>query len=462
MSDIRIKEEQYLLGTILAFPKKYFEVSHKLNEDLFSDRRHRIIYKAIKDGFQKGTEPDLVYISRYVRDNQLDSIVNVIYISELSQMYSPARLEEYAAILVDYSVRDKVKKLIKNGVSKIDDLGILASDVAAKLGGDILTLSVDNSNAVEKDGATVFDLFMEDSKRKVDALKNNTITGVPTDLPVINRHTGGFGFGTLTVIAARPSIGKSSAIKNIINGCLSAKMPCGVFSMEMSSEEVMARLVSERVDKSYRDLGKEVLDMDVYGSRLDDLRSRKLFIDDTASLYIEDLVARMRLLSRKHGVKCFIIDYLQLVKSKTANRVTAIDQISAEIKAVSKELGVATIALAQLGRSVDQREDKKPQMSDLRESGGIENAADCIIMLHRPEQYGITEYVLPDGDKTPTDNFAVWIFCKFRQGTLGEVNLRWNGKLTRFYEDDIPMSTLSPSTEFGGSVDFDVDDTFFE
>ncbi|HEU4486891.1 MAG TPA: replicative DNA helicase, partial [Povalibacter sp.] len=277
---------------------------------------------------------------------------------------------------------------------------------------------------------------------RLDMLAQNKgqLTGVSTGFTRLDEMTAGLQKGDLIVIAGRPSMGKTTFALNIAENAAFGPQKCkvGVFSMEMSREQLAFRMVSSlgHVDQSRLRIGNlDGEDWSRVNSAIGMMKESSIFIDDTGALTPTEVRARARRLKREHGLDLIVLDYLQLmqVAGNTENRATEISEISRSLKALAKELGVPLIALSQLNRGVEQRTDKKPVMSDLRESGAIEQDADVIMMIYREEVY----------DKNTTrKGIADIIITKQRNGEIGEVQLTFLGKYTKF-------ENFAPESSFG-------------
>jgi replicative DNA helicase len=273
---------------------------------------------------------------------------------------------------------------------------------------------------------------------RLDELQNSEghITGLPTGYDDLDRMTAGLQGGDLVIVAGRPSMGKTSLAMNIAeHAAISAGVPVAIFSMEMSAEQLSFRMISSlgRVNQSHLRTGNfSDEDWHRINAAVSLMSEANIFIDDTPALNPTEVRARSRRLSREHGLGLIVLDYLQLmqVPGTAENRATEISQISRSLKALAKELAVPIIALSQLNRSVEQRTDKRPVMSDLRESGAIEQDADLIAFIYREEVYN---------KETMRKGIADIIIAKQRNGPIGEVPLTFLGEYTKF-ENYVPDS----------------------
>jgi replicative DNA helicase len=264
---------------------------------------------------------------------------------------------------------------------------------------------------------------------------------VPSGFPSLDRVTGGWHNTELVIIAARPAMGKTAFVVSALrNAAIDFKMPVALFSLEMSSQQVMLRLISAEAEIDSNKLRKgelETEDWHALHSRLNNLATAPIYIDDTPALSVLELRTKARRLKAFHNIRLLIVDYLQLMTAGNGkggmNREQEIAAISRSLKTIAKELNIPVLALSQLSRSVETRAgDKRPQLSDLRESGSIEQDADVVMFLYRPEYYQITETETGESTK----GMAEVIIAKNRSGSVDNVNLRFVGKYTRFMEFD--------------------------
>jgi replicative DNA helicase len=282
------------------------------------------------------------------------------------------------------------------------------------------------------------------------------VSGVPSGFRDLDKITSGWQKSDMIVIAARPGMGKTAFVLSMArNIAVDHGRPVAIFSLEMASIQLVQRLISSETEISSEKLRKGNLRDDEFAqlhARIGKLSKAPLFIDDTPALSVFELRAKCRRLKQQHNIELIIIDYLQLMTagSDKGNREQEISTISRSIKSIAKELNVPVIALSQLNRSVETRGgDKKPQLSDLRESGAIEQDADLVSFIYRPEYYGITEYE----DGMPTHGVGEFIVAKHRNGALDSVKLSFRGELAKFgnlesFNFNEPLDPLNPDTGF--------------
>jgi len=427
-----VEAEQSLLGGLMLDQRAWDQVADILTpEDLYR-ADHRLIFSAIAALVEKNQPPDAVTVSEYLqRLGQLEAAGGLGYLARLVQdTPSAANVRAYARIVRENAM---LRQLIEIG-----------SDIAASVHA---TEGLTVEEIVDRAEQRVFEIADGGQRRgqgfkslkqilprtidRLDVLSHSTsdITGISTGFGDMDRMTAGLQRGELIIVAGRPSMGKTTLAMNIAeNAAIGSQVPTAIFSMEMSAEQLTFRMIGSigRVNQTRLRTGK-LSDED--WSRIDSavsmMSSAPVFIDDGGALSPTDVRARARRLKREHGLGLIVVDYLQLmqVTGTVENRATEISEISRSLKALAKELDVPVIALSQLNRSVEQRQDKKPVMSDLRESGAIEQDADLIVFIYREEVYE------PD---TPRKGIADIIIAKQRNGPVGEFHLTFLGEFTKF------------------------------
>jgi replicative DNA helicase len=337
---------------------------------------------------------------------------------------------------------------------------------------------------IKKSSETAQNLVLEAKKRIEDISKREGLSGVSTGFEKLDKLTSGWQPSDLIIIAARPGMGKTALTLSMArNMAVTKEIPVAFFSLEMSSVQLITRLISSETGLSSEKLRTGKLadhEWQQLNVKVTDLEKAPLFIDDTPSLSIFDLRAKARRLSSQHGIKLIIVDYLQLMtagsSSKAGNREQEISMISRNLKALAKELDIPVIALSQLSRAVETRGGtKRPMLSDLRESGAIEQDADIVSFIYRPEYYNIDEW--DDEERTPSQGQAEFIVAKHRNGGLDNIRMKFVGHLGKFEDLDtfdapfefqskmnadgnqIPTSNLpNPDDVFGSLDDGELDD----
>ncbi len=427
-----VEAEQSLLGGVMLNPSSWDQVADVVNAEDFYRSDHRLIFAAIGRLTERDQVPDALTVSELLdRQGELAAVGGLPYLSQLVRdVPSAANVRSYGRIVRE---RSMLRQLVSIGyaiaASVHDDDGRTVEELV-----DLAEQRVfDIADQGQRRGSGFVALkdILPASIDRLDVLSHTEgdITGIPTGFTDMDDRTAGLQRGDLIIVAGRPSMGKTTLAMNIAeNAAIAHRVPTAIFSMEMSAEQLSFRMIGSigRVNQSHLRKGS-LTDED--WSRIDSavsiMSEAPLFIDDSPALTPTEVRARARRLKREHDLGLIVIDYLQLmqVAGTKENRATEISEISRSLKALAKELSVPVIALSQLNRSVEQRTDKKPVMSDLRESGAIEQDADLIVFIYREEVYE------PD---TPRRGIADIIIGKQRNGPIGEFHLTFLGEFTKF------------------------------
>ena len=432
-----VEAEQAVIGGLLLDNRAWEEIADRVSESDFYRGDHRLLFNAIRSLEERSQPFDAVTLSEWLEKNgQLEDAGGMAYIGRLAkETPTAANIVAYADIVRERSV---LRQLIAVG-----------TDIA---GSGFSTEGRSSRELVENAEKRIYEIAEQDMRgrggfRDIKELLTKTveeidylfqaegnITGVPTGFDKFDESTTGLHGGELIIIAGRPSMGKTTFAMNIAeNAAIGHRTPVAVFSMEMPGEQLAMRMISSlgRIDQHHVRTG-QLTDEDWprITSAVHMLSEAKLFIDDTPALSPSEVRARARRIKRKHGLGLVVLDYLQLmqVPGGGENRATEISEISRGLKAMAKELSVPVIALSQLNRSLEQRTDKRPIMSDLRESGAIEQDADLIVFIYRDEVYN---------EDSPDKGMAEIIIAKQRNGPIGKSVLTFLGKYTKF-ENYIP------------------------
>jgi replicative DNA helicase len=427
-----IQAEQSLLGGLLLDNRAWDQIADLVTESDFYRRDHRSIFSAIEKLIERGDPCDVITLSECLDGlGQLDEVGGLAYIGTLAKdTPSAANARAYASIVRDNSV---LRQLAEVGTE-------IANSAYFSEGRDTPTL-LDNAEQLvfriadrgksESSGYSSIKDLLAKAVDRIDTLfhQDNPLTGVASGFTDIDEMTAGLQASDLIIIAGRPSMGKTTFAMNIAeHAAIKDELPVAVFSMEMPGEQLAMRLMSSlgRIDQTKVRTGKlSDDDWPRLTSAVSILSKAPLFIDDTPALSPTELRARARRLKREHDIGLIVIDYLQLmqVPGHKENRTGEISEISRSLKALAKELNVPVIALSQLNRSLEQRPNKRPVMSDLRESGAIEQDADVIMFIYRDEVYN---------EDSPDKGTAEIIIGKQRNGPIGARRLTFLGQHTRF------------------------------
>jgi len=424
-----VEAEQAVIGGLLLDNRAWENIADKLVDEDFYRFDHRLLFSAIRELESRNEPFDAVTLSQCLEKNdQLDQAGGLLYLGRLAKdTPSAANIVAYANIVREKSV---LRQLITGYVPEGRDSKELLDSAEKKV------FQIAEQGARGEGGFQDMKALLSKTVDKIDHLFNSDggITGVSTGFDKFDEMTTGLQEADLVIVAGRPSMGKTTFAMNIAeNAAIGDKLPVAVFSMEMPGDSLAMRMISSlgRVDQHHIRTGN-LTDEDWarITSAIHILSEAKIFIDDTPAMSPNEIRARARRLKRQHGLGLIVIDYLQLmqVHGGSENRATEISEISRSLKAMAKELKVPVIALSQLNRSLEQRPDKRPVMSDLRESGAIEQDADLIVFIYRDEVYN---------DDSPQKGVAEIIIAKQRNGPIGKSLLTFLGKYTKF-ENYIP------------------------
>ena len=434
-----IEAEQSLIGGLMLDDVAWEKVADVINADDFYRKDHRLIFAAIANLAETNNPCDVVTVSEYLDNRgELGQSGGLEYIATLAnETPGAANARAYAKILRERSV---LRALINAGNeisgSAFATDGRMASELVDAA--ERLVFEIAEKGSRGRAGFKHLKNILPEAVDRIDVLHQSEgeITGISTGFTEFDKLTAGLQPGELIVIAGRPSMGKTSLAINIAeNAAIGSKVPTAIFSMEMPSQQLAFRMISSlgRVDQAHLRTGRfPDEDWSRINTAVQLMSDAPIFIDDSAGLSPTEIRARSRRLHREHGLGLIVIDYLQLmqVPGSRENRATEISEISRSLKALAKELELPIIALSQLNRSVEQRPDKRPIMSDLRESGAIEQDADLILFIYREEVYN------PD---TPRKGIADISIAKQRNGPIGDFPLTFVGRYTKF-ENWMPES----------------------
>ncbi len=450
--------EEAVLGALMLEKNPVNDVIDVLKPESFYKEAHQKIYGAIMDLFAASEPIDILTVTNKLRSKgELDVVGGPYYISQLTnRVASTAHAETHARIIAQkFIMRELIRisgETIRNAYDETTDVFDLLDRAESELYG-----------VAEGNIRKNYDSMSQIMKQALDQIEHaqnreDGISGINSGFAELDRITSGWQRSDMIVLAARPGMGKTAFVLSMArNSAVQFGHPVAVFSLEMSSIQLVNRLIASETEISAEKLRKGNLEPHEYQqlhSRIGELSKAPIFIDDTPALSIFELRAKARRLKQQHNIDLIIIDYLQLMTagtSKGGNREQEISTISRSIKEIAKELDVPIIALSQLSRSVETRGgDKKPMLSDLRESGAIEQDADIVTFIYRPEYYGITE----DEDGNPTNGTGEIIIAKHRNGSLASVRLKFIAHLAKFANMDTmdysgdPFASLGPNEEF--------------
>jgi replicative DNA helicase len=445
-----IEIEQVVLGAMMLEKSAIDDCVQIINQSSFYDPRHQIIFSVIRELFSTNNPVDLVTVtSKLQKNGELAAAGGAGYISSLTnRVASSAHIQFHARIITEKFIK---RELIRVSSEIIRDAYDETCDVFELLNNAESNLFQIAENNMSKQALSMKNLLGEAIQEIEKASKNKDgISGVASGFHDLDKITAGWQRSDMIVLAARPGMGKTAFILSMArNTAIDHKMGVAIFSLEMSSVQLVKRLIASEARIDSVKLRKGELqdhEFQQMHSRIVNLSSAPIFIDDTPGLSIFDFRAKCRRLKAQHNVELIIIDYLQLMSAKDGkgygNREQEISTISRSIKEIAKELNVPIIALAQLSRAVESRSDKRPLLSDLRESGAIEQDADIVSFIYRPETYGLTS----SDSGNSTQGMAEIIIAKHRNGQTGKVNLRFVPEFARFenLHDSIELELSKP------------------
>ncbi len=450
--------EEAVLGAMMIDKEAIDTVIDILHPDVFYKEQHTLIYNALFQLFQESQPTDLLTVSEQMRkDGTLDAIGGDYYLVNLTQkVASTAHVEYHARIILEKYIK---RSLIGISSEIIEDAYDETADVFGLLDGAEAKLFEISQGNLKKSSEDAQTLVSQAIKKIEEIAKHEGMSGVPSGFTKIDALTAGWQASDLVIIAARPGMGKTAFVMSMAkNMAINFDIPVAIFSLEMSSVQLITRMISSETGLTSEKLRKGNLlphEWEQLNVKIKNLTKAPIYIDDTPSLSIFDLRAKARRLVSQHGVKVIIIDYLQLmtaaVNNKSGNREQEISTISRNLKALAKELSVPVVTLSQLSRAVETRGGvKRPLLSDLRESGAIEQDADIVSFIYRPEYYGLVEW--DDEERTPCAGQAEFIFAKHRNGGLDNIKLKFTGHLAQFSDLEEGFTTSFTSKMNGDDI----------
>lgn len=433
-----IEAEQAVLGAMLIDKEAIAKASEILTSTDFYREAHRVIFNAMLELYNKNEAVDMVTVTEILkRDNKLEDIGGLAYITSLANVVlTAANVKYHADIVAEKSVlRQLVRvstEIAAMGYEANEDVGTLLDTAESRI--------LEISNRKKKaDFTPINDVLME-SVQNIEKLINNKggLTGLPSGFADLDKLTSGLHPSDFIILAARPSMGKTALALNIVqNVALRAHKKIGgeprsvaFFSLEMSKEQLVNRMLCAEagIDSQRLRVGEMGdKDWDALWGACDSMSKAKIYIDDTAGITVMDMRSRARRLKAEHGLDLIVVDYLQLMqgsgkKNNSGDRQQEVSEISRSLKALARELDVPVLALSQLSRSVEARQVKRPMLSDLRESGSLEQDADIVAFLYREDYYN------PETENKHTE----LIIAKHRNGPVDTVNLFFHKQFTKF------------------------------
>ena len=455
-----IELEEAVLGAMLLEKQAVNDAIDILQPESFYKVEHQKIFNVIRELFAEPAAVDILSVTERLRKRgELQLVGGPGYIAKLTNKVASAAHVEYHARII--SEKFILRKLIEVSSDVIKSSYDETKDVFNVLNEAEEGLFSIAEGSLKKDYAKVDSLVQIAMDEIEEAGKNDDgISGVPTGFTDLDRLTSGWQRSDMIVLAARPGMGKTAFVLSMAkNTAIDYGQAVAVFSLEMSNVQLVKRLMAMETGFSSEKLKKGFTDKDEWKKlheRVEALQQAPIFIDDTPALSVFELRAKCRRMKMQHDIQLVIIDYIQLMSAgtKTGNREQEISTISRSIKEIAKEINVPIIALSQLSRAVETRGgDKRPMLSDLRESGAIEQDADMVCFIYRPEYYGLLE----DENGMPTEGIGEIIVAKHRNGSLDTVKLRFVKELTKFDNldtfDTMDYGGFAPNRNFDSGTD---------
>jgi replicative DNA helicase len=439
--------EEAVLGAILLEKNAIISVMDIISDESFYKESHQEIYKAAIFLSQELQPIDILTVTEELRKRKLlDNVGGPFYITQLtSKVASSAHIEYHARIIAQKHIQRELIKVSTLIQEKAFDPSIDVNDLIDFSESELFKIAEGN---IKKETAKISTVIEEASKRE------DGLSGIPSGFTKLDRITSGWQKSDLIIIAARPSMGKTAFVLTMTrNMAVQHNKAVAMFSLEMSSVQLVNRLIVSETELSSEKIRNGNLKKHEWAqldSKIKNLVEAPIYIDDTPGLTVFELRAKCRRLKSQYDIGIIIIDYLQLMTGPPevkGNREQEVSTISRSLKGIAKELNVPIIALSQLNRSVELRSgSKRPQLSDLRESGAIEQDADMVLFIHRPEKYGILE----DDDGNSTQGLADIVMAKHRNGALEDVSLRFIDTLVRF--EDLEDSSIEAFPTFSSKM----------
>lgn len=430
-----VEVEEAVLGALMLERDAYVTVADFIDTNSFYKEEHQKIFDAIKKLSGKEKPVDLLMVTQELKDrNQLEEIGGPAYITQLTRrVASAAHIEFHARIIAQKFIQRELIRVSTEIQTKSYDDTLDVDDLIDFSESALFQIAEGN---IKKETVPIKPILNE-AILQIEKAKNQKegLSGVPSGFTALDRITSGWQRTDLVIVAARPSMGKTAFVLSMArNMAVNHNKSVALFSLEMSSIQLVTRLISSETELGSQKLKSgrlEDWEWEHLNRKISSLDKAPIFIDDTPALSIFEFRAKCRRLKMQHQIDVVIVDYLQLMTAGSdsrGSREQEVSTISRSLKAIAKELDVPILALSQLNRSVESREGKRPQLSDLRESGAIEQDADIVLFIHRPEYFGITE----DDSGNSLLGVAEIIIAKHRNGATGDIHLAFKKELAKF------------------------------
>lgn len=429
--------EQSVIGSVLTSTQSVAQSAEIIKPNDFYFAQNREIYKVVMELFNENSPIDIVTVSdRLSQKDKLEAVGDITYLSTAAANVPTSRnITYYSQIVKEKSI---LRRLIKSS-NAIAEMAYNGNDKIERILEQSEQLIFDVSSSREQsDIVPISDIMMTSYAEMVEHSQNkDTITGLPTGFHILDNHMSGLQNSDLILIAGRPGMGKSSFAVNIAEHvAINEQKTVAIFNLEMSKSQLVNRIICSQAlvdSKKVRSGDLDMTDWEQISEVVDKVATAPLYIDDTPSITVSEIRAKCRRLKQTKNLSLVVIDYLQLMQSsgRPESRQQEISEISRSLKVLAKELNIPVITLSQLSRASESRSDKRPMLSDLRESGAIEQDADIVMFLYRDDYYN---------KDTEEKNIAECIISKFRGGETTTLKLGWQGKYTKFLNLDFSNS----------------------
>lgn len=433
--------EAAVLGALLIERTAFEQVSDILKPESFYEQRNQILFRVIRDMEMEEKPVDILTVTEKLKTTgELDEVGGPLYITQLAgRVVSSANIAYHARIIAQKQLARELITYTSNVQTKAFDETVDVDDLMQEAEANLFEISQQN---MKKDYTQINPIINEALEQLKKASQTEGLSGLPSGFHALDKMTSGWQRSDLVIVAARPAMGKTAFVLSMLrNMAVEYRVPVAMFSLEMSNLQLVNRLISATCEISSEKIKSGQLAPYEWGQldyKIKSLMGAPLYVDDTPNLSVFELRTKARRLVREQGVQLLAIDYLQLMNASGlthGNRQEEVSIISRSLKGLAKELNIPVIALSQVNRMLEAREGnegKRPQLSDLRESGAIEQDADMVIFIHRPEYYKILE----DDHHRSTQGMADIIIAKHRNGAVGDVRLRFRKEFTRFQNVD--------------------------
>lgn len=430
--------EEIVIGTILTYPESINDIIGIIEPEVFYKQAHQSIYTSCVNIFKKIGKVDLWTVTDDLRNNNnLDSVGGIIGLTQLTtRIASSEMIEHYCLIVKQKYIQREYIRIACELQNKAFDDSYDVAELSEYAEMELLKIS----GSIHKKEPTLLGKLVDGVITVIEKIINREIslTGLPSGFTAMDRVTGGFKTKELIIVAGRPGMGKTAMALQLAKNIAEFNNSVAFFSLEMSDESLARRYLSNVSGKSNVELLTGRCEVSDLLKKSEQLLKLGIYIDDTSAITIIELRAKVRKLIMQRGVKVVIVDYLQLMKGEGQSREQEVSSVSRGLKSIAKDLDIVVIALSQINRESESRKDKKPQLSDLRESGAIEQDADMVFMLYRPSYYDL-KTIESNGKSVDTEGLLIVNIAKNRNGATGEFNLKTNVSVTEITEEITPF-----------------------